>query len=137
MVALTAVLLTLFGGAAWAQTLTTEDTKPVNLKPTASCPQSEIDRLQQVISFVEGRSWEEQPGSHAFLLSPDTAKCRVVLKINKVSTGERAALEKGGGAELSIEKTKDYAKPSKLPLILWVIFGGAGVVFVFIRYGRR
>jgi hypothetical protein len=61
----------------------------------------------------------------------------VVLKINKVSSAEQAALQRGGDGRLSIEKTKDYAKPSRLPLLLWVIFGGAGVVFVFVRYGRR
>ena len=140
-VALAAMLflpVALFGaGVASAQTLTTADTKPINLKPTDKCPQSDIDQLQHVITFVESRSWEEHPGSQAFLLNPDVPNCRVVLKINKVSTGEQAALEKGGEGRLSIQKTKDYAKPSKLPLILWVIFGGAGVVFVFIRYGRR
>jgi hypothetical protein len=61
----------------------------------------------------------------------------VVLKINKVSSSEQAALERGGEGRLSIEKTKDTAKPSRLPLLLWVLFGGAGVVFVFVRYGRR
>ena len=123
--------------AASAQTLTTQDTTPVNLKPTDKCPQSGIDQLQKVITFVQSQSWAEKPGNEAFLISPDTTNCRVVLKINKVSTSEQAALEKGGEGKLSIQKTKDYAKPSKLPLILWIIFGGAGVVFVFIRYGRR
>ena len=60
-----------------------------------------------------------------------------MLKINKVSNSEEAALQAGGEGRLAIERTKDNAKPSRLPLLLWVIFGGAGVVFVFIRYGRR
>jgi hypothetical protein len=125
------------GGPASAQTLTPQSTTPVNLKPTDKCPQPDVDQLQRVIRFVQDQSWSQHPGSTAFLLNPDTAACRVVLKINKVSNVEQAALERGGEGRLSIQKTKDYAKPSRLPLILWVIFGGAGVVFVFIRYGRR
>jgi opacity protein-like surface antigen len=137
--AVAAVLVFLLTGAAaaQAQTLKTEATSSMNLKPTDKCPQPDIDQLQRVITFVQGQSWSEHPGSKAFLLNPDTAACRVVLKINKVSSGEQAALEKGGEGRLSIQKTKDYAKPSRLPLLLWVVFGGAGVVFVFIRYGRR
>ena len=61
----------------------------------------------------------------------------MVLKISEVSDGEQAALERGGEGRLSIERTKDNAKPSRLPLLLWVVFGGAGLVFVFVRYGRR
>jgi hypothetical protein len=124
-------------GPASAQTLETQPTAQMNLKPTAKCPQAEIDQMQKVISFVQGQSWSQHPGSVAFLIDPDTDTCRIVLKINKVSGTERAALEQGGQDRLSIEKTKDYAKPSRLPLLLWIIFGGAGVVFVFIRYGRR
>jgi len=138
-VAVVAVLLATLGGSAVAsaQTLTTQNTAPMTLKPTDKCPQPDIDQLQKVITFVQGQSWSEHPGSTAFLLSPDTNACRVVLKINKVSSVEEAALQRGGEGRLAIQKTKDYAKPSRLPLILWVIFGGAGVVFVFIRYGRR
>ena len=124
-------------GSASAQTLVTTTTAPMNLKPTTKCPQSEIDQMEKVISFVQGQSWAQHPGNTAFLLDPDTSTCRVVMKISKVSSAEQAALERGGDGRLSIEKTKDYAKPSRLPLILWIIFGGAGVVFVFIRYGRR
>jgi hypothetical protein len=125
------------GGPASAQTLTTQPTAAVNLKPTDKCPQPEIDQMQKVIGFVEGQSWSEHPGSQGLRIVPDTTTCRVVLKINKVSSAEQAALEHGGDGRLSIEKTKDYAKPSRLPLLLWVVFGGAGVVFVFVRYGRR
>ena len=134
-----AVVLLVLGaaGPAAAQTLTTQNTAPISLKPTDKCPQAEVDRLQRVVTFVQGQSWSEHPGSTAFLLSPDTAACRVVLKINKVSSTERAALERGGEGRLAIEKTKDNAKPSRLPLLLWVVFGGAGLAFVFVRYGRR
>lgn len=132
-------LLVLLGGAGpvAAQTLITQNTASVKLTPTDKCPQTDVDTLQRVITFVQSQSWAEHPGSTAFLLAPDTAACRVVLKINKVSSGEQSALERGGEGHLSIQKIKDNAKPSRLPLLLWVIFGGAGVVFVFVRYGRR
>ena len=138
-VAAAVVLLVVLAGTgpASAQTLVTTTTVAINLKPTAKCPQPEIDQMQKVISFVEGLSWSQHPGSTAFQLHPDTSTCRVTLEINKVSSVEQAALQQGGGSRLSIEKTKDYGKPSRLPLLLWIIFGGAGVVFVFIRYGRR
>jgi len=134
-----AVLLPLLGGAgpASAQTLTAQNTTPIKLRPTQTCPQADIDQLQRVATFVQGKSWSEHPESTAINLTPDTAACRLVLKIEKVSDQEQAALERGGEGRLSIEKTKDNAKPSRLPLLLWVVFGGAGVVFVFVRYGRR
>jgi hypothetical protein len=122
---------------ASAQTLESNNNAPVNLKPTDKCPQADVDQMQKVITFVRGQSWSEHPGNTAFSLSPDTSTCRVVLKINQVTSIEQAALERGGEGRLAIQKTKDYAKPSRLPLLLWVVFGGAGVAFVFIRYGRR
>lgn len=133
VVAVAVLVLLLAGGPVSAQTSTT----PFNMEPTEQCPQTDIDRLQRVITFVRSQSWAEDPGNNAFLLNPDTTACRVVLKINKVSSQEEAALEQGGEGLLSIELTRDNAKPSRLPLLLWVIFGGAGVVFVFVRYGRR
>lgn len=135
--ALAALVLAIGAGPAAAQTLTTQDTKPFELKPTAQCPQPDIDQLQRVITFVRSQSWAEHPGDNAFLLNPDTTTCRVVLKINQVSGSEEQALQAGGEGRLAIERTKDNAKPSRLPLLLWVVFGGAGVVFVFVRYGRR
>lgn len=124
-------------GTAAAQSATTGDAGSFNLTPTEHCPQGDIDRLRRVITFVRSESWAEDPGSTSFALNPDTAACRVVLKINEVSSAEQAALERGGEGRLAIEKTKDKAEPSRLPLILWVIFGGAGVLLVFRRYGRR
>ena len=121
---------------AVAQTATTEGDAGIPLKPTAQCSQNDIDQLQRVITFVRTKSWAEQPDKTAFAISPDTATCRVVLKINKVSGQEEAALQRGGEGRLAIEKLKDHPKPSRLPLILWVVFGGSGLVFVFARYGR-
>ena len=137
--AVAVLLLVLLGGAgpASAQTLTTQNPAPMNLKPTDKCPQPDVDQLEKVMTFVQGQSWSQHPGNSAFSLSPDTGACRVVLKIHQVTSVEQAALEKGGEGRLAIQKTKDYAKPSRLPLLLWIVFGGAGVVFVFIRYGRR
>lgn len=124
-------------GTAAAQTPTAGAATAYNLEPTEQCPQSDIDQLQRVITFVREKSWAEDPGGTSFYLSPDTTACRVVLRINEVSPAEQTALEQGGEGRLSIEKTKDWAEPSRLPLILWVIFGGAGLVLVFRRYGRR
>lgn len=134
---LAALLVTIVGGTAVAQTPATGDTKPIDLKPTAQCPQIDIDQLQRVITFVQSKSWAEDPGGTSFLISPDTAACRVVVKIAEVSSTEEAALQAGGQGRLAIERTKDKAKPSRLPLLLWIVFGGAGLVFVFARYGRR
>ena len=135
--ALAALVLAIGAGPAAAQTLITQDTRPLDLKPTAQCPQTDIDKLQRVVTFVRGRSWAEDAGEKPFQINPDTNACRVVLKIGKVSSSEEAALQAGGEGRLAIERTKDNAKPSRLPLLLWVVFGGAGVVFVFVRYGRR
>jgi len=131
------VLAGLGGAAASAQTLVPQVTVSGSLKPTDKCPQAQIDQMQKVITFVEGRSWSEHPGDEGLRITPDTTNCRVVLAINKVSSVEQAALEQGGQGLLSIQKTKDYGKPSRLPLLLWVIFGGSGVVFIFLRYGRQ
>ena len=35
------------------------------------------------------------------------------------------------------EEMKDHGKASRLPLVLWVVFGGAGLILLFVRYGRR
>lgn len=131
-----AVCVLIATAPAVAQT-ETGDTSTIPLTPTQGCPQADIDQLQRVISFVRSKSWADQPDKTAFAIAPDTAACRVVLKINKVSAAEQAALERGGEGRLSIERTKERAEPSRLPLLLWVVFGGAGLVFVFVRYGRR
>jgi hypothetical protein len=130
-------LLVLWAGPAAAQTSTSADTKPIPLEPTAQCPQGDIDTLQRVISFVRSQSWSDEPGSTAFVINPDTANCRIVLKIPELSDDEAAALQRGGENRLTVEETKDHGKASRLPLVLWVVFGGAGLVLVFLRYGRR
>jgi hypothetical protein len=61
----------------------------------------------------------------------------LVLKIPDVSDSEAAALQRGGENRITVEETKDHSKPSRLPLVLWVVFGGAGLVLIFLRYGRR
>ena len=135
--ALAALVVAIGAGPALAQTPATDDTKPVELKPTAQCPQTDIDQLQRVITFVRSKSWAKDPGGTAFFITPDTAACRVVLKISDISSTEEAALQAGSEGRLDIERTKDRAKPSRLPLLLWIVFGGAGLVLVFRRYGRR
>ena len=135
-VAIAAVCGLIAATPASAQT-DTPDTSTIPLTPTPECSQADIDQLQRVITFLRSKSWAEQPDKTAFAIAPDTAACRVVLKINEVSAGEQAALERGGEGRLSIERTKERGEPSRLPLLLWVVFGGAGLVFVFFRYGRR
>jgi hypothetical protein len=129
-------LVALRAGPVTAQT-STEDTKPIALEPTATCPQGDIDTLQRVISFIRGQSWADEPNSTAFVINPDTTNCRVVLKIPDLSDDEAAALQQGGENRITIEETKDHGKASRLPLVLWVVFGGAGLVLLFLRYGRR
>lgn len=130
-----ALLVGLGAGPGGAQTAT--DTTPITLQPTPQCPQPEIDTLQRVITFVRNKSWADEPDTTAFVIKPDTANCRVVLQAPELSDDEAAALQRGGENHLTIEETKDRAKPSRLPLLLWVVFGGAGLVLVFLRYGRR
>jgi hypothetical protein len=123
-------------GPAAAQT-STEDTQAPSLEPTASCPQADIDTLQRVIKFVRDKSWADDPGKTALSISPDTDNCRVVLKISELSDDEAAALQRGGENRLTVEETRDHGKASRVPLVLWVVFGGAGLVLIFLRYGRR
>ena len=135
--AVATLVLLAVAAPAKAQTATTLSDGTIPLTPTQECSQTDVDQLQRVITFVRSKSWADKPESTAFAIVPDTGNCRVVLKINEVSSQEEAALERGGEGRLTIEKTKDNAKPSRLPLLLWVVFGGAGLVFVFVRYGRR
>jgi len=135
LAAVAAWLVVLAAGPAVAQEST--DTSPIPLEPTAQCPQADIDTLQRVISFVRGQSWADEPGTTAFTISPDTANCRIVLKISELSDEEAAALQRGGENRLTVEETEDHGRASRLPLVLWVVFGGAGLALLFARYGRR
>lgn len=137
LVAMVALLVVSWAGPAAAQTSTSADTKPIPLEPTARCPQGDVDSLQRVISFVQSKSWADDPGSIALRIEPDTANCRIVLKVPELSDDEAAALQRGGENRLTVEETKDHGKASRLPLVLWLVFGGAAVVLVFLRYGRR
>jgi len=136
-VAMVALLVVSWAGAVGAQTSTPTDTKPIPLEPTAQCPQGDIDTLQRVIGFVRSQSWADDPRSTALRIEPDTANCRIVLKVPELSDDEAAALQRGGENRLTVEETKDHGKASRLPLVLWLVFGGAAVVLVFLRYGRR
>jgi hypothetical protein len=102
------------------------------LVPTAACPQPAIDDLEHIIEFVQGKSWAKKPDSTALSLSPNTATCQVVLRINRLSPSERMALTKGSGSRLTIHYEHDYHR-SRLPLILWTVFGGAGLIWVYRR----
>ena len=85
--AVAAVCVLVTAAPAVAQT-ETQDTSSIPLTPTQECSQTDIDQLQRVITFVRSKSWAEDPGSTAFAISPDTANCRVILKISKVSAPE-------------------------------------------------
>lgn len=125
-----AILLTVSPGVAGAAGAAPE------LEPTATCPEDAVAELSQTIAFVRGQTWAKEPGSMALNISPDLDACRVVLNIGKISDEEEAALQAGGGSRLAIEQRRDWAKPSRVLLILWVVFGGSGLVWLFRRYAR-
>ena len=109
----------------------------MQLEPTATCPQDGINELNAVIAFVRGQSWADRPGSNPLTIAPDLIVCRVVLHVGELSAEEEAALLAGAGSRLAIEYRRDWAEPSRLFLILWIVFGGGGVVWVYRRFGRR
>ena len=111
----------------------------LSLQPTATCPQEAVDEINRAVEFVRGQTWADEPGSNAFALSPDLDDCRVVLDVGEghLSAEEKTALQSGAGSRLAIEYRRDWARPSRLLLILWIIFGGSGVVWVYWRYARR
>lgn len=106
------------------------------LNPTATCPQDAVDELNKAIEFVRGRTWTDRPQNHALNIAPDVNACRVVLHIGDLSYEEEAALQTGAGSRLAIEYRRDWARPSRLLLILWIVFGGSGVIWVYRRYCR-
>lgn len=109
----------------------------LRLEPTATCPQEALDELNTAIEFVRSQAWTDRPGGHSLNLAPDLDTCRVILNIGQLSDEEEAALQAGAGSRLAIEYRRDWARPSRLLLILWVVFGGSGVIWVYRRYGRR
>lgn len=115
----------------------TSSSPGLKLDPTATCPQDALDELNRAIDFVRGQTWTDQPGSIPLTLAPDLNACRVVLNVGQLSDQEEAALQAGAGTRLAIEYRKDWARPSRLLLILWLVFGGSGVVWVYRRYASR
>ena len=108
----------------------------MTLEPTATCPRDAVDELSRTIEFVRGQTWTDRPGSNPLTLRPDLNACRVVLNVGHLSDQEEAALQAGAGPRLSIEYRRDWARPSRLITVLWVVFGGSGVVWVYRRYAR-
>jgi len=147
MAAGAALFLVLASGAVPASATTPPPTDPpapsqsrgLFLQPTATCPDEAVDEINRAIEFVRRQTWADEPGRHAYALSPDLGACRVVLDVGDghLSEEEKAALQAGGGSRLAIDYRRDWARPSRLLLILWVIFGGSGVVWVYWRYARR
>ena len=105
-------------------------------EPTATCPRDAVDELSRTIEFVRGQTWTDRPWSNPLTLRPDLNACRVVLNVGRLSDQEETALQAGAGPRLSIEYRRDWARPSRLLTVLWVVFGGAGVVWVYRRYAR-
>jgi len=107
------------------------------LEPTATCPADAVAELHRTIDFVRAQTWAQEPGRMSLNIAPDLGACRVVLNIGQLSARDEATLQAGAGSRLAIEYRRDWARPSRLLLILWVVFGGAGLVWTFHRYARR
>jgi hypothetical protein len=108
----------------------------MQLQPTAACPQDAIDELNQAIEFVRGRTWTDQPEGRALNIAPDVDTCRIVVHIGELSPEEEVALQAGAGSRLAIEYRRDWARPSRVLLILWIVFGGSAVIWVYRHYYR-
>ena len=121
------------GRPAGAQTGPMGDSKQLHLTPTATCPQPDLDELARAVDFVKGQSWTKNPDSAGFEIAPDTTACQVVLRINHLNPDERTALTTGAGPRLVIKGVRDPPRPSRLPLFLWIIFGGSGLIWLFRR----
>lgn len=106
-------------------------------QPTATCSADAVAELHQTIDFVRGQTWAEDPGRISLNIAPDLNACRVVLNIGQLSPREEAALQAGAGSRLAIEYRRDWARPSRVLLVLWIVFGGAGLVWMFRRCARR
>jgi len=109
----------------------------MSLRPTSTCPQDAVDQLSKAIRFIQGQTWADRPGTTSVNISPDLIACQVTLNVGHLSKHEAAALEAGAGPRLSIVHRRDYAKPSRILLILWVIFGGSGLIWLWRRYLRQ
>lgn len=125
----TGALLALGGPALAAET--------PQFSPTATCPPDAVAELHRTIEFVRAQTWTDQPGQMALNISPDLNACRVVLNVGQLSAEEEAALQAGAGSRLTIEYRRDWARPSRVLLILWIVFGGSGLIWTYRRYARR
>lgn len=108
----------------------------MQLQPTTTCPQEAIAEISRAIDFVRGRTWADVPGDDPLTISPDLITCQVVLHIGHLNDHEEAALQAGAGSRLAIEYRRDWARPSRILLILWVVFGGSGLIWIYRRYAR-
>jgi hypothetical protein len=116
---------------------TTVATAAPQLEPTATCPADAVAELNRAIDFVRAQTWADEPGTMPLNISPDLNACRVVLNVGQLSAPEEAALYEGAGSRLAIEYRRDWARPSRVLLILWVVFGGSGLVWMFRRFAGR
>jgi hypothetical protein len=122
--------------AAVAVALSTGPAAALELEPTTTCPPEAVEELGRAIEFVRSQTWAAQPGSSALNIAPDLDACRVVLHVGSLGPEEEAALLAGAGPRLTIEYRRDWARSSRLPLLLWVIFGGSAVLWTYRRYAR-
>lgn len=109
----------------------------LQLEPTPTCPHDAVEELNRAIEFVRGQTWADQPGNNPLSIAPDLDSCRIVLHVGHLSDQEEAALQAGAGSRLAIEYRRDWARSSRLPLILWVVFGGSALAWTYRRYARR
>jgi hypothetical protein len=109
----------------------------VSLHPTSTCPQSAVDELDKAIAFVQGQTWADKPGSTSLNIGTDLIACQVTLNVGHLSKHEEAALEAGAGPRLAIVHRRDFAKPSHILLILWIVFGGSGLIWLYRHYLRQ
>lgn len=109
----------------------------MSLRPTSTCPQDAVDQLSKAIRFIQGQTWADRPGTTSVNITPDLIACQVTLNVGHLSKHEETALEAGAGPRLSIVHRRDYAKPSRILLILWVVFGGSGLIWLWRRYLRQ
>ena len=129
LLAVCALLLIVLAGAQAA-------TAAPQLAPTPTCPADAVAELSKTIAFVQGQTWTSQPQKMALNISPDLNACRVVLNVGHLSAKDEAALQAGAGPRLTIDHRKDFGRPSRVLLLLWVIFGGSGLIWLYRRTSR-
>jgi hypothetical protein len=134
-----AVVLAVGSGAATpASAAAPEMSAPeMSLRPTSTCPQPAVDEINKAIHFIQGETWADRPGATPVNIVPDLIACQVTLNVGHLSKHEESALEAGAGPRLSIVQRHDWAKPSRVLLILWIVFGGSGLIWLWRRYLRQ